>query len=115
MQGFVFGSRGLGDDHGLRLDPGKDTGRIPLAVGDRLLLCSDGLSGYVSEEILFHALRDAPDAETCASWLHKAALDAQGDDNVTALVVAVEALDATAEPTAGGPLFEIRTLVPEDP
>ena len=109
-QGFLFGSRGLGDDRSIRIDPGKDTGRIPLAPGDRVLLCSDGLYGHLNVDELRHALADTPDAPAAASLLVETALDNESDDNLTALVIAVEEL---ARPSTGVPLGDIQTLVPE--
>lgn len=110
VQGFVFGSRGLGDDRNLRLDPGKDTGRIPLWKGDRLLLCSDGLHGAVRREDLAQILREAPDAASAASTLVHTAIANGSDDNITALVV--EALEVARPSADTGPLVDVATLVP---
>lgn len=60
----------------------------PLATGDRLLLCSDGLNGLISDGGIADLLRnDTPAAS--AERLLGAALDAGGTDNVTALVLDV--------------------------
>jgi serine/threonine protein phosphatase PrpC len=58
---------------------------LDLQVGDRLLLCSDGLTDFVPEEVLAEALAE-PDPDTSASALVDAALAAGGRDNVTCLV-----------------------------
>lgn len=110
VQGFVFGSRGLGDDRSLRLDPGRDTGRIPLWRGDRLLLCSDGLHGALRIEAMAQVMRESPDCATAASTLVHAAIGAGSDDNVTALVL--EALEVDRPDTNTGPLVDVATLVP---
>ncbi|WP_213457385.1 PP2C family protein-serine/threonine phosphatase [Rhizomonospora bruguierae] len=57
--------------------------------GDRLLVCSDGLSDLVEDEDIEAALRDLPDREACASRLVELALAAGGIDNVTAVVADV--------------------------
>jgi protein phosphatase len=56
--------------------------------GDRYLLCSDGLSGVVSEETLAEALKD-PDPESTADRLIELALRSGGPDNVTVIVADV--------------------------
>jgi serine/threonine protein phosphatase PrpC len=56
--------------------------------GDRYLLCSDGLSGVVSEETLAEALKD-PDPEATADRLIELALRSGGPDNVTVIVADV--------------------------
>ena len=63
---------------------------LPLAVrtGDRLLLCSDGLSDLVPEPIIAELLAVA-DPHSAAAALTSAALEAGGRDNVTAVVLDV--------------------------
>jgi PPM family protein phosphatase len=57
-------------------------------AGDRYLLCSDGLSGVVSEETLAEALKD-PDPQSTADRLIELALRSGGPDNVTVIVADV--------------------------
>ena len=57
-------------------------------AGDRYMLCSDGLSGVVSEETLAEALKD-PDPEATADRLIELALRSGGPDNVTVIVADV--------------------------
>ncbi|WP_346620848.1 protein phosphatase 2C domain-containing protein [Blastococcus montanus] len=57
-------------------------------AGDRYLLCSDGLSGVVSEETLADALKD-PDPEATADRLIELALRSGGPDNITVIVADV--------------------------
>jgi serine/threonine protein phosphatase PrpC len=57
-------------------------------VGDRYLLCTDGLSGVVSTETMFEALQ-IPDPQQCADRLVELALRSGGPDNVTCIVADV--------------------------
>lgn len=64
-----------------------DSVAAPLRCGDRLLLCTDGLSGPVAMDTI-SAILDAPKtaSEQC-HMLIEAAYEAGGDDNVTAVVL----------------------------
>src|SRR4051795_10180974 len=57
-------------------------------AGDRYLLCSDGLSGVVSEETLADALKD-PEPQSTADRLIELALRSGGPDNITVIVADV--------------------------
>jgi protein phosphatase len=61
--------------------------------GDRWLLCSDGLSGFVSADTITETLRTVPDVDACADRLIQLALRAGGGDNVTVIVADVVDLD----------------------
>ncbi|SFK48243.1 Stp1/IreP family PP2C-type Ser/Thr phosphatase [Cellulomonas sp. KH9] len=61
--------------------------------GDRWLLCSDGLSGYVSAETIAQTLADIEDVDACADRLVQLALRAGGPDNVTVVLADVVELD----------------------
>ena len=72
--------------------------------GDRWLLCSDGLSGFVSTETLAQTMTDTPDVDECADRLLQLALRAGSTDNVTVVVadvVDVDALPDGAAPSTG--------------
>jgi serine/threonine protein phosphatase PrpC len=78
-------------------DERPELSRLDVAPGDRFLLCSDGLSGVLGPEALTEHLRDlAIDAVT--DTLVEAAYEAGSRDNITAIVVDVEA--APRRPTA---------------
>jgi PPM family protein phosphatase len=80
-------TRALGADEEVE----ADTMVLPVEAGDRLLLCSDGLSDMVPETRIGEILADSPgDPETPARNLVSAALDAGGSDNVTVVVVDVK-------------------------
>lgn len=75
-------SRAVGGDLELEVDRRVE----PLRAGDRFLLCSDGLTKELSASAIAQLLGRA-DPETAARELIRAACDAGGRDNVTALVV----------------------------
>lgn len=58
-------------------------------VGDRWLLCSDGLSNVVREGTLAETLTTYADLESCAHRLIDLALRAGGPDNITVVVADV--------------------------
>jgi protein phosphatase len=76
---------------GVQQDVEIDTTIVPLVAGDRLLLCSDGLTGCLSDQEIagYMAGSDAPEA-TCEA-LVVASLEAGAPDNVS--VVCVFALE----------------------
>jgi protein phosphatase len=67
--------------------PEIDTSIISTQPGDRWLLCSDGLSSYVSNDKLLAALTTLEDATDAADRMVKDALDAGAPDNVTVVIV----------------------------
>ncbi len=62
---------------------------LPLPAVERLLLCTDGVSGLIDEEAIAAVLRDADDPRDAADQLVERALAAGGRDNATAIVVDV--------------------------
>ena len=60
-----------------------------VAPGEALLLCSDGLSGMVSDEQIWHIWRTATSPQDACDRLVEAANEAGGEDNITVLVVQV--------------------------
>lgn len=71
---------------------------LPAAAGDRVLLCSDGLSTEVSDQLIAAGLLSFAEPQAAADELVRSALTAGGRDNVTTLVV--DAL-AVGNPVAG--------------
>lgn len=60
---------------------------VPLLEWDRLLVCSDGLSGEVSDDGILAILLSQPHPQAAADELIRAALAGGGRDNVTAVIV----------------------------
>jgi serine/threonine protein phosphatase PrpC len=78
-------------------------------VGDRYLLCSDGLSGVVSEDTLRDTLLDEADTDVAVEKLVELALKGGGPDNITAIVadvVEVETKPPSAVPVTVGAAAE---------
>ena len=84
--------------NGQDVDP--DLSMREARAGDRYLLCSDGLSGVVSEETLAEALLD-PDPQSTADRLIELALRSGGPDNITVIVA-----DVIEDDGRGGALIE---------
>lgn len=74
-----------------------DTFRCPLAEGDRLILCSDGLWELVREEGLEEVLLAEPDPRRACQRLVEYANLAGGDDNISVIVVQMAREDAQEE------------------
>ncbi len=68
-----------------QVDP--DVWLLPVSPGDRMLMCSDGLTDALSDARIEAELRAADDPQDAADRLIAAALAAGGTDNVTAVVV----------------------------
>lgn len=60
---------------------------IPANQGDRMLMCSDGLTGELSDDAILALLAECADPQDAADRLVAAAVDHGGRDNVTAIVV----------------------------
>ena len=63
---------------------------LPVRAGDRFLLCSDGLTDYVADEVIGQTLRLHTDRELCAAELIARTLEAGAPDNVTVIVADVK-------------------------
>jgi serine/threonine protein phosphatase PrpC len=74
---------------GTEADVDLDQQDIGLLAGDRLLLCSDGLTGMLSEEQVQAILESTPPAQEAADRLVRAANRAGGVDNITVVVLDV--------------------------
>lgn len=75
---------------GFERDVVADILERPLMPGDQFLLCSDGLSGLVSDQRINQILSSTP-KEKVVDVLIQEALQAGGHDNVTVLFLMVEA------------------------
>jgi protein phosphatase len=79
-------TRALGPENSVEVD----TFRIPARDGDVFLLCSDGLSGMVSDDDLAAILTEGLSLDATAERLVQRANDNGGRDNITAVLFRVE-------------------------
>lgn len=75
--------RALGVDEDVEVD----TLSVDVREGDRLLLCSDGLSSMIEEPTIADALAQEADPQHAADRLVDLANEAGGEDNVTVIVI----------------------------
>jgi serine/threonine protein phosphatase PrpC len=84
-------------------------------AGDRYLLCSDGLSGVVSDETLTETLLAYPDPRECADRMIELALRGGGPDNITCIVADVVDIDfGEDDPIVGGSMGGVEDSPPPD-
>ena len=80
-------TRALGSDPAMYADHFQ----LTIEEGDRLILCSDGLSSMIPDRDIENIATQSPTAQMCVDNLVDAALAAGGSDNVT--VIAVDVVD----------------------
>ena len=68
---------------------GPDVLTVPLQAGDRFLLCSDGLTGVVTDEKMLEYIDGQSDMQACAEGLGQLALDSGSRDNVSCVIMEV--------------------------
>ncbi len=95
-------------------DAVPDLLEIDLEPGDRLLLCSDGLSGMVPDDKIAEVLRLPDGPQAAADALVQAALEGGGEDNVTVVVVDIVADDLPSAAPDGLAEDDAVTLGPAD-
>lgn len=75
---------------------------VPVHRGDRWVICSDGLSGEVTDALIEMIVRHVTDREQATDELIAQALGAGGKDNVTVIIVdVVEAAPEWGQPSSG--------------
>lgn len=86
-------TRAIGSDIHMR----PDIYELNVDAGDRILLCSDGLSSMISNNAIESIVRRQSDAQHCADELVTAALENGGADNVTVVVADVPGFSEVRE------------------
>lgn len=86
-------TRAIGSDIHMR----PDIYELNVDAGDRILLCSDGLSSMISNNAIESIMRKQSDAQHCADELVTAALENGGADNVTVVVADVPGFSEVRE------------------
>jgi PPM family protein phosphatase len=82
-------------------DAQVDTDRVQLEDGDRVLLCSDGLTDLVDDEAITRILDGAASSSEACERLVQQALDGGGRDNVTVIVAAYRLPDGPVQAKSG--------------
>ena len=77
-----------------------DLAMLKAKVGDRFLLCSDGLSDVVSDETVHKTLTQLTDLDEAVSQLINLAIRSGGPDNITCVLADVIDTDAGTAPTS---------------
>jgi len=80
-------TQAVGLDHDIRVDAPQP---VALHPGDRVLLCSDGLTEAVTDDDIERILAGAGDPDAVCRALVEAALAGGGPDNVSVVVLAAE-------------------------
>jgi protein phosphatase len=57
---------------------------------DRILLCSDGLSGMIQDKAIWEIVDQAPEVEAAAEILIAKAMENGGEDNITVVIIAFD-------------------------
>lgn len=86
-------TRAIGSDIHMR----PDIYELNVDAGDRILLCSDGLSSMISNNAIESIMHRQSDAQHCADELVTAALENGGADNVTVVVADVPGFSEVRE------------------
>lgn len=86
-------TRAIGSDIHMR----PDIYELNVDAGDRILLCSDGLSSMISNNAIESIMRRQSDTQHCADELVTAALENGGADNVTVVVADVPGFSEVRE------------------
>jgi PPM family protein phosphatase len=101
-------TRALGVDENVPVDELT----LDLKEGDRLLLCTDGLSSMIGSGAIQDILATEPDPQKAADLLVEEANQAGGDDNITVLLLEVAGDDA---PDYHAPAVQRSTSGPAEP
>jgi PPM family protein phosphatase len=104
----------------LRALDGRSVAEPDLSVhdsqaGDRYLLCSDGLSGVVSDEMLREAMATISEPEAVTRQLIELALRGGGPDNITCIVADVVDTASSRLPPTGTPVMAGAAANADDP
>ena len=68
---------------------GPEVKMVSMQVGDRFLLCTDGLCGEVPDEQILDYIEEQTDMQECADGLCQLALDEGSKDNVSCVILEI--------------------------
>ncbi len=104
---------------GISTEVETDMWELQLRSGDRIILCSDGLSNELSNEQMAEVLATEPDPDVAAHQLVELANEHGGADNITVIVVDVlvgeETSDASVITPVGARAGLPLVVAPESP
>ena len=92
-------TRALGVDEEVDVDDFT----LEVSAGDRILLCTDGLTSMIGEDRIAELLRSQDDPQETADALVDAANEAGGQDNITVVVIDVSGDGESASEAAAAP------------
>jgi serine/threonine protein phosphatase PrpC len=101
-------TRAVGNQESVQVD----TLLVDLMPGDRILLCSDGLHGYVPEDEEMARLVSEGDAAELPARLVDLANDRGGKDNTTAIVLDISGEDAQPEEFEASTKLDVLRQIP---
>ena len=102
-------TRALGVDQSVQVDETD----VETAAGDRLLLCTDGLTGMVPEGQIREILLESADPQEAVEKLVKVANRAGGIDNITAVILDFSEDGSGPGPTKRSDTTVVGTPIPE--
>ncbi|MBF0542180.1 MAG: Stp1/IreP family PP2C-type Ser/Thr phosphatase [Nitrospirae bacterium] len=85
---------------GMRGDPLPEIQLIDLLVNDKILMCSDGLSGFVSDKQIAALLNKGGNLNQICKSLINAANGAGGKDNITAICIEIISKEFSPKPVS---------------
>jgi protein phosphatase len=85
---------------------------VDIQPGDRILICSDGLTDVVTDDVIEQALTSAESVEACADELIRLALAGGGPDNITVVLADVVALESGNGQDGAGPTYVTGAAAP---
>jgi PPM family protein phosphatase len=100
---------------GQRPEITADLGRIEMRRGDVFLLCSDGLSGKLSDGEMLAVVAAGPDHERACARLVELANERGGEDNITVILAEVAGLELRKPAPAESVAEALETVQEFDP
>jgi protein phosphatase len=104
-------TRALGVDEDVEVD----LITLDLYEGDRLLICSDGLSSMIPHPAIADVLAQTEDAQSAAEQLVERANEAGGEDNITVVVIDMGGENASATPAVAEHRSDVGERAHTDP
>jgi protein phosphatase len=102
-------TRALGPEPSVEVD----TWTYPVRSGDVLLLCSDGLTSMVAEELVAEVLERSKGLDDAAQALIDEANRAGGRDNITVVLVRLEDVEAGSDGAGDAPTIASAPVPPQ--